>query len=358
MKRLLITAAALLALAGCGTATTAGPAAPDITEAIAGQVERLMVGDRDHLCATYGDCTGRPCRTMIAASADGGETWTHHPLPLDTYPARRPHVNGLIFDLIVVTPTTLRVRSWHEDRSWFSTDAGATWTRAPRDAADPVPSVPAGFVPLDIALRSVGGVGTFLWAADPVTGEAVPVKVPDRADTQHSLPGRPADDMWLSSLHSGTMDVFASHDRGVSWQTATLPVGPNGATMTAGPDGTVYVLAGNTIAVNRSTDGGRRWETIRPAGFAKGVLIDGAIVLPQGGLLLSARRADRSRTGYRSVDGGRTFQELPDLDHDLDTIPAGGFIDRMPRTWESHQDRLLLSDDGLTWHEVTAPTTR
>jgi photosystem II stability/assembly factor-like uncharacterized protein len=334
------------------------------------QTGAMVAGDVDHLYLRYTDCQrpGVDCAVMLAASDDGGVTWTESALPV-------AH-NSLVV-LSALAPRTLL--AWVQDgtavRQYWqaSTDGGRTWRDVGIRETD---AIPAGWLPVDTPLSpdSVRVV-----AADPATGDLVQLAQPRQLAMARLVGGLPpAAGLWVSGF-TGTAttpvttpqgkeqsvtgtgsSVEVSHDGGRTWRRSSFPDNLDdgdafGAAAIASFDGrTAYAvgLAGGTLLVYRTADGGQTWSR-SPAQMRVGdptqvyasVRADGTLLVQLG------TQATDHPAMYRSTDGAQTLRPVPVGPGAAAVAVAGGYA----QTGWPNSSGAWLSPDGATWSYVAPP---
>lgn len=329
------------------------------------QTGAMVAGDLDHLYLRYTDCQhpGVDCTVMLAASDDGGATWTELPLPV-------AH-NSLVM-LTALAPRTLlaSVQDGTAVRQYWlaSADGGHTW----REESDrEVDVIPAGWVPVDSSV-SLNRVGVF--AADPATGDLVTLAEPRQLALARLVSGPPsAAGLWVSgflgtaapagagqSVTGTGSSVEVSHDGGRTWLRRSFPDNLDdgdtfGAAAIATHDGhTAYAvgLAGGALLVYRTVDGGQSWQRTPARVSASGRTEVYAAVRADGTLFvqLGAQAADHP-TMYRSDDGAQTLHPVP-VGPGAAAVPvAGGYA----QTGWPNSSGAWLSANGTTWSYVAPP---
>jgi photosystem II stability/assembly factor-like uncharacterized protein len=334
------------------------------------QTGAMVAGDLDHLYLRYTDCQrpGVDCAVMLAASEDGGATWTEWALPV-------AH-NSLVM-LTALGPRTLlaSVQDGTAVRQYWqaSTDGGHTW----REVSDHVvEAIPAGWLPVDSSV-SLNRVGVF--AADPATGDLVRLAQPRPLALARLAAGLPpAAGLWASgftgtattpvSTPQGTeqsvtgtgSSVEVSHDGGVNWLHWSFPDNLDdgdtfGGAAVATFDGrTGYAVgyAGGALLVYCTVDGGATWSKTparekvsgRPEVYAA-VRADGTLFVQVG------TQATDHPAMYRSTDGGQTLRPVPVGPGAAAVAVAGGYA----QTGWPNSSGAWLSPDGATWSYAAPP---
>ena len=328
------------------------------------QTGAMVAGDLDHLYLRYTDCQhpGVDCTVMLAASDDGGATWTDSALPV---------AHNSLVALTALAPRT--VLAWVQDGTsvrqyWLaSTDGGHTW----RDVSNrQVDAIPDGWLPVDTP-RSLDRVGVL--AADPATGDLVTLAEPRQLALARLVPGLPSGaGLWVSGFLgtattgvqqavTGTgSSVEVSHDGGRTWVERSFPDNLDngdlsGAAAVATYDGrTAYAvgLADGALLVYRTDDGGQSWQRT-PAQVAVGRQTEVYAAVQAGGTLLVqvGTQAGDHPTMYRSDDGGRTLRPVPVGPGATAVRVAGGYA----QTGWPNSSGAWLSTDGTTWSYVAPP---
>jgi photosystem II stability/assembly factor-like uncharacterized protein len=322
----------------------------------------MVAGDVDHLYLKYGDCQGADCTARMAASTDGGASWTTRALPV-------PH-NALV-QLFALGPRTLL--AWVQDygtgsQRWLaSTDAGQAWHEVTVHDTD---AVPAGWQPLD----RPGNLDQIrVLAADPASGNIVQLAQPRVLDgARVAVELRPAAGLWITG-YTGRVDtspvtfqgsaVDVSHDGGRTWHRATLPEdlsagdGFAPAALASYDGQTAYAVGtvAGTLVVYRSVDGGTTWQRAPLVGPVRegigerrihaAVRADGALTIQVGD------QAGDDPVMYQSTDEGRTVTRVP-VGPGADAVPTtGGYA----QSGWPNSSGVWLSPDGTGWSYVGPP---
>ncbi|WP_436522490.1 WD40/YVTN/BNR-like repeat-containing protein [Actinoplanes sp. HUAS TT8] len=310
-------------------------------EPLTGMYPELMAGDVDHLYLNYQNCAVKPCRTMLATTADRGRTWRKLPMPVPPAGWEGP---GLT---MASGPVLLAGAGPHlpggqiidpgkipDPIFWASTDAGATWQRA---KVRTVNALPSGWP----VFQSRKG----LFAVDPADGDIAALPSSGGIPTRALLNTPPAAGIWTQT----SKGIEVSQDGGRTWNKRSLPPGGAGRSPElATTDGrTVYVareLKGGGLVLNVSTDGGNTWAargTIDLGGPLLTVLaIDDRTVLVEG-----------VHGTYRSTDQGHTFALVgPSLGYRAHAVPGGFTIPT-----NNNEYSAWVSPDGAEWTYVKRP---
>jgi hypothetical protein len=362
---------ACLVAAGGALVAQIGPGGGASPGAAGGTIDDkwgVLAGDLDHLYAPYQRCDPRGYCSgpELLVSADQGHTW--HPGAQPTVPD-----GWAMMAVRTLGPQTLVITGFTAPKYLVSTDGGSSWR-----VAEPGPSVatvPDGWRPLSLepVIGKGGGVPSdyTLIVGDPVTGALAPLTSHLRigvAALADSVPD--ATGLWASGSavdpDTGRQVVATSQDRGATWQSAPIgPAGPVDLRILGYAHGTVYAAlhsrSGGPVQLYASTDKGLTWQTVTMTTPAPAnanllyglVLDDGRILVP--GALAQGPGDPTPTSGKRglfvSADGGKTFQPT-------DKLPGayafgritGGYIALLPGTG------VWLSRDGTTWVQVNKPS--
>jgi photosystem II stability/assembly factor-like uncharacterized protein len=272
-------------------------------------------GDRTHGYALRGTCLAQDdCGVELMTTEDASQ-WRSRRLPTPDGKTE----SGLFQRLYVLGQKQLAVEAPRE--RWYSEDAGISWRKVPIGRGETVAAIPDRAIlepnctVVSVSCGRLGEIQVMLpgsgrsasLANPPPLGEASPSQVP-AADGGWWVSGRdPA---------TGHLALAVSRDAGRSWSVSDLPdvpgvsyagisvvVGPNAVYATeAGPAPGVY---NGLLAIMRSTDSGRTWETTWVAhGNAEPRGISGVAVAGADGALTVSNDAG---SAYASTDGGHTF---------------------------------------------------
>jgi hypothetical protein len=326
------------------------PKYPD--KPLTGMFPQIMAGDLDHLYMQYQDCRAKPCKSMLATSADRGRTWRKLPLP----PQDRPRFTQPAV-VEVLGSTVLAVSSfWPESGEslqrallprpdfWVSTDAGATWRKANVRDAD---ALPVG----QPVHQGHDGDAAF----DPATGDVVLMKR-ERHQSRIYIATPPGIGLWTVVAGDRRHEAASiSMDGGRTWEKRLLPALPpvasgapyNGSSVFTTDGRTVYYAERlrDSIKLYASSDGARTWSGPVPIdlnGPLLGVLpIDDRTVIVQS-----------AHDVLRSTDRGRTFTRVgPSIGGSPHAIPGGGFIINT----NNNEYSAWISEDGAEWTYVNHP---
>ena|GEM_PF-4527533 len=294
------------------------------------------------------DCA-RDLAVSVSRSTDLGATWSVTPVPVT------PPVVGVLF-----APGGARLWSVNQVEVSGSTDAGATWTRWVGIGANSTDRpAHAGMAGGTLWVAQNGAVGT-------ATAEQVPAPTPAQPPglieirTLAALgPDRAA---VLTGDTTGTW--YQSTDRGRHWSVLADPCagtpypGALDATMSAGPDGTMWaVCTGSTDGTGaaqpkvlvRSTDGGATWgpaTALDPAG----VLVE---IVP-----VSATTAWLTGLGgdlYRTTDAGAHWNRVAATADPARPLTLA-VRDADTAAYTRGTAVVVTRDGGRTWTEHPVPT--
>lgn len=277
----------------------------------------------------------------IYVSADGGETWQDSSSGLTDRVFGRPIFHPVQTQVVYLEQTIGLARS---------ADGGLTWTEKRVPTGDQLPFIPPWLRPRGIALDprdadvvySGGPDGLFRSDDGASSWTKLPLEVwivdlvldPDSPDTLYAL---------------GNDGFYKSTDAGQTWTLQQAASGFRGAVALDPSDSqTVYFAEWNPGGqVQRSTDGGATWTSIR-SDLPDNLVVDSIAVDPFDSDVLYVGSGHQGV--FRSDDAGQTWSQQGAAT--FDPI-AGARIVADPlvadRLWASAQ----RSDDaGLTWETV------
>ncbi|MFD8009677.1 WD40/YVTN/BNR-like repeat-containing protein [Streptomyces sp. NPDC058955] len=319
--------------------------------------------------ALLADCVSDParpengfCRQWVAVLDPGADRWQRRASPL---PELRG-TEGVSAQLWVLGPGRALIEDGGVEeplRGWFTTDGGRSWRGVDPRPAGRTPDIPVGAALtaecVDPTAPPESCPRERLMALSPRDGRRreLVTQPPLGAHPRPAAVAEPDGSWWVSGVVPGTTRsaVAVSRDRGRSWSVSRLP-SPTDAparhtSVVVGPDAVYAAEMGelkggepvkNPLrALHRSRDGGRTWQRMWTTGPEKeprsleGLPVPG----PGGRVELAAQWS-----GYRSLDGGRTFRELDDGTSYVRRTGAGLLR-------EGSRCRYELTRDGVRWSE-------
>ncbi|GHJ47001.1 hypothetical protein Cs7R123_43430 [Catellatospora sp. TT07R-123] len=326
------------------------PALPSPTRSaqLAMDPPTLAFPDADHGFALAASCFDGTCQAALAATADGGATWSTHPVPEMTYPgpALGPPLN-----LHALDGQHVALDNYDGTRRWFTADAGRTWTQppvAPQGTVDEIPVGGLAFVQsnagadIDIVVLRPDGTSAMLATPPPTPMISLLADVRFGADGSAWVYGGDDTHTWL----------WASRDRGRHWHQVPLPGGLGGGGFGSAdsvlPDqgGIVYALDAVGGRAWRTTDDGVHWQPLtlrlqkRTQDFGLG-----AVVRFDGSLLVF----DYEHSAQFEVSAtGTAFTPAPQA------VPMQRYGGRYVRITDRDpaKAKILHSVDGTTWTEL------
>ncbi|MFJ8082064.1 exo-alpha-sialidase [Streptomyces sp. NPDC096205] len=311
------------------------------------------------------ECDESRCRQHVAVLDAGARRWHRAVSPL-------PDVTGdegISAGLEVLGTGRALINEGAERldlpaRTWFTRDAGRTWTRGTTWPTGSTASVPVGAPLLTecLKLRTDGNecARNRLLTVLPDTGEHRVLRARPPLKGLLSPAGDVADNALFvagEDPRSGLPSLALSQDRGRTWQPTHLTDAAAGAwppTVVAGPSALYAIQGGQLpdregvknglVAIHRSGDGGHTW--VRVWSYRAGVQ-------PLSVLGDPVAADDHSLTVYgekgvwRSTDGARTFRPT-------DVRGIAGSVRRTPLGWlwtDSYGNGAQrISADGIHWH--------
>ncbi|MFF9149840.1 WD40/YVTN/BNR-like repeat-containing protein [Streptomyces sp. NPDC014861] len=320
--------------------------------------------------ALLAECAGDParpangfCRQRVAVLDRDAGAWRLGRSPL---PELRGD-EGVSAQLTVLGPGRALIEDGGGEEpleGWFTADGGRSWRSVDRRPAGRTPEIPAGAVLTTECATSPGepaercerellavisprdGRRRTLVAQPPLGAHPVPAGVVE-----------PDGSWWVSGVEpsSGRAVVAVSRDAGRSWS-LSRPSSPTEEPgrfikVVVGPDAVYAAELGELSegtpvtnplrALHRSLDGGRSWQRVWTTGaVAEPRTLLGSPVPGPGGRV----EIGGERSGYRSLDGGRTFEELDD---------GTSYVRRtgLGLLREGSRCRYELTRDGVRWSE-------
>ncbi|MDI1462577.1 hypothetical protein QEZ54_16515 [Catellatospora sp. KI3] len=326
------------------------PAAPSPTAAIRLITLPLQVEfpDPEHGFAIAESCPDHVCQGLLATTADGGTTWTAHPVPGMTY---RVGGQGPPVALHVLDARRVALDSYDGRNRWFTDDAGLSWSQPPAAPKGTIAQVPPGGLAW---ISDYGGTEVQLTVLSP-DGTAARLATPPatkarfgETDVRVSADGG----LWMYGGDDHGTVLWHSRNRGRSWQLVPLP-GDLGARPYRGGDpirtaqgDILYAVDDAHGLVWRSTDYGRHWRQLQvrlaPRRTDHGL---DAVLRFDGGLLLFDSEQQKQ---YAVTATGTSFAETSGA------LYMGRAGKRYLRWTGDDPDRLtvLHSTDGVTWTEL------
>ncbi|GIE84485.1 sialidase family protein [Actinoplanes regularis] len=327
------------------------PGSYDVAErdkTLTGLYPEMMAGDIDHLYLEYQNCAVKPCRRMLAVTADRGRTWNKLPLPVDPE-LGQTGLRTVDHTLVLAAVMKKRVpgknsilERFPDPVYWVSLDAGTTWRRPETKTVD---ALPTGWL---VTEESNG-----LAAVDPATGDVARLKRTGDISTMTVRTPTGAG-IWKLTYAADGVAAQVSQDGGRTWATRPLPglVNPDGSvgmdrkTLLTSDGRTFYVtkMDKGVLHLHVSADAGLTWQP-RPDLALDGPLlsllpIDDQTVLVEG-----------LHGTYRSTDQARTFTRVgPSLGGRGHAIPGGFTIPT-----NNNEYSAWVSPDGAEWTYVKRP---
>jgi hypothetical protein len=318
--------------------------------------------DDRHGFAVRASCTvpvgDTKCTSELLVMSDG-EHWQTRGLPDEL-----ASTNGWVpSQLVVLGPDRLSVGYTFPPAargSFFSADAGRTWTKVPAADGSAVPAIPDGGA-LQTSCIPPDGCHPELIATDPGSGRMANLATAPPLTDPVPASGWPVGGGWWAygkDPATGRWALAVSRDAGRGWSVGVLPgLADNPSSISVTARGSVIYAtaagrhpnAGNALlGIFRSTDGGHSWEMTSPAsGDWEPRTIAGIPVAAADGRLLVA-----SQTGavFASTDGGKTFAL------DRGAVFAGNVrwtrAGYLAATSAIDSGRYMLSADGVHWKEI------
>lgn len=258
-----------------------------------------------------------------------------------------------------------------DPRRWYTGNCGRSWTKIGMQPFEGVAAIPDGGIlesvcpngtpdinacdaQLAVTLSDSGSRAR-LWSQPKLT-KLVAEPHPIGAGT------------WLvqgRDRATGNPAVAVSHNDGRTWRTTVLAkprgFGPDDLLYLTNRGKDVYAVASGTRAMHRrglqavyhSGDQGRTWERTRWS-TGRGPIEGIPMATSYGLLLIGDDKPDRRF--WLSFDHGRTFNRAGwDLPGDWPVRTRGGYLVHGPET--ELPSRWYRSADGVTWQEITFPTS-
>ncbi|MFB7517468.1 WD40/YVTN/BNR-like repeat-containing protein [Streptomyces sp. NPDC056144] len=288
--------------------------------------------------ALLADCVGDPaapengfCRQYVAVLDTGAKEWVARRSPL---PETRG-TEGVSAGLLPLGPGRALIEDFSDEpgtRTWFTRDGGRTWRRGDGRTVGTTPDIPADAVLATDCAEPAGAVPDDcarqrLVVVSPVDGRRRALaRVPLLG--AHPAPAplpEPDGSWWVSGAdpRTGRAAVAVSRDAGRSWRVSVLPspaAGPGRYTAVVVGPSAVYAaemgeltegeeILNSMRALHRSVDGGRTWRRMWTTGAEREPRSLLGLPVPGPGDRVEIAAMF---SGYRSVDGGKTFTELED----------------------------------------------
>jgi hypothetical protein len=318
-----------------------------------GPVGWADAGDATHLYATLNKCPA--CDARLVGSDDGGRTWT----------VRQETLFPEVFDLDVRGARTLLAPEVHEKApvqghaARISTDGGRTWADL-TTSGTPATKVPAGgWLRCSDAGVRPGTTSSLLGACtlqvlDPAGRTIRPLATPPPGIATGVAEAPAAAGLWVTGFDgSGVPSVSVSRDGGVTWSVHSFPPpvrSSSGEVRVSTPDGRAVCAMVGVADGYRSMDGGRTWQPIdvNDALSADGADLAPALMLPDGTHVRQRQTASGFHVLFSPV-GARAYVE--------GSRPAWpGLAVHMADdgSYTAHDSRALYrSTDGTNWTRIT-----
>ncbi|MEV4539669.1 hypothetical protein AB0J82_38430 [Asanoa sp. NPDC049518] len=333
----LATAAGIvLAVGRSPSAPAAVPPPADL--AVAG-VPQVHFVDVDHGFALASSCPAAAgeCEVWLASTSDGGTTWQSHQVPGLTHPNAAEGADPRV-TLRVLDASRVALDGYDGDRRWFTTDAGATWTR-PSPQPDGVVDSIADNGLAQVESNAGAPIGIVVLLPDGRSARLATAPVAPMIELATDVTFAADGSAWVEGSDDERSWLFVSRDRGRSWNEVPLPAQaaePGRPHRTLGRlavhDGrTAFLVDANGYRLWRTTDDGRRWEPLtspigKPAedvGLTVSAEPDGGLTafdiltgrsftLRGNTFVAAAEQRPASRVGARFLTGsGASFREPP-----------------------------------------------
>ncbi|MBV1856462.1 WD40/YVTN/BNR-like repeat-containing protein [Catellatospora tritici] len=328
------------------------PATPSPTAAMRLVTLPLQVAfpDGQHGFAIAESCQDHVCQAILATTADGGASWTPHPVTGLTY---RVGGQGPPVDLHVLDQRKVALDGDDGRTRWFTGDGGLTWAQLPSAPKGTVAEIAPGTAAwiqedadsfMDIAVLAPDGTAALLATPPPTKMHSGERDVRVAADGS----------LWIYGGDDQQTVLWHSRDRGRHWARIVLPGGlaarpyRGGDPVHTEQGSILYTVDGVSGRVWRSTDDGRHWRQLQvrlPArqtdyGLAAVVRFDGSL------LLFDTEQGKQ----YQVTATGTEFTETTGAV----LMTRSGIGKRYLRTTGDDPDRLtvLHSADGTSWTEL------
>jgi hypothetical protein len=324
--------------------------------------------DPFHVYALVGIPSADGAETVLYATADRGRTWTAHPTPLPTVTGDDGYSADLVMlgqdQVLVRQPITAAAPDWGF-RSWYSADAGRSWTPVHATAggqADPIDLIPADAVLTTkcIVADSQHNDRCAAWnlaAIQPDSGKLAVLSHQPDLDLLGASRIEPAADgrWWVAGTVDGAPAVAVSL-AGRTWAVHRLPVTgkPIAIEVVASGPQVWAVVRGSTdteknalLGVAYSADAGATWKlTYAPSlGTAPRSFVGAPVPnVPSPGVIVSTD-VPAEDMSYLVLNDGTTLAAAR---------PAPGWIRWTGTGYVSTDDNTVYtSSDGLTFMPLT-----
>jgi hypothetical protein len=291
------------------------------------------------------------CGVTVRRTIDSGRTWTPPggPPPLDNCVPGVSPMPAISYTVIGIDWYWFRIA----DTTWYSSDAGRTWTTPPAETrvVDRFASGPFGPVP-----GCVSGCDRPR-QVDPATGGLMVLSTDLPFPRLTTAVWADANTIWAIGAPDPGADqpLKATHseDLGRTWSPPVdLPVVDQQPTLVATGPRRAYLLSrpqnGAGARLHRTDDGGFTWVEID----LPTTTVTGLAENHRGRLILSTQTSGQVAAWY-STDAGTTFTgpvpvDVPDPERG--GVGAG-------LVWAAGSDDVVyVNDEGTTWHAITPPS--
>jgi len=230
--------------------------------------------DPEHGYLLLGRCPTATCEAWVAATRDGGRSWSGAIVPGLTFP-RDEGVTTPRATLYALDPTHAIIESYDSilggppEQRWYTSDGGRSWSEVPTTPVVTVDEIPpsahAGTTPsieqrqqVVVTITRLDGTSAVL--ASPPQPPSHPTMLSGGVVTAGD------GSLWIQAGDDDDTWLFVSRDRGRNWSLLPLPAGAgvkgHGYRYEPTDGHAIYLIDDGAYRVWRTNDDGQRWAEL------------------------------------------------------------------------------------------------